>query len=139
MKCSKCGNEIQEDEKFCGVCGAKQKLKFDINEVVNSQDMKSSSNKVAYIAKGWALQVKKRGDNFAIIAVIICIIMGIAMQANSVYNDNTPYILFYIFYAVISFIIIEMFFNTVAFVIRMGAEIIQLLEDIKTKEQNEKE
>ncbi len=33
-------------------------------------------------------------------------------------------------------IVIVMIFNTTAFIIRMGAEVIQLLEDIKRKKEN---
>lgn len=151
MYCSKCGNELEEGMIFCNKCGnnnqednknedngkreeknnSSSKIKFSIADVVNSKDVQASSNRVAYIAKGWALQVRNRGENLAIIAVVLYVIMGIIIQSNASYQDSTPYWLLYIGYAVIAFIVVRMVFNTIAFIIRMGAEIIQLLDDIK--------
>lgn len=150
MYCNKCGKELEEGMVYCNKCGAKlgevgneenkerntssPKIKFRISDVINSKDVQASSNRVAYIAKGWALQVRNRGENLAIIAVIIYVIIGFVIQSNVSYQDSTPYWLLYIGYAVIAFIVIRMVFNTIAFIIRMGAEIIQLLDDIKMKE-----
>lgn len=150
--CNKCGNDNQEDEQLVNLINrlenektgengknedkeekntGNSKIKFNISDVVNSKDVQASSNRVAYIAKGWALQVRNRGENLAIIAVVLYVIMGIIIQSNASYQDSTPYWLLYIGYAVIAFIVIRMVFNTIAFIIRMGAEIIQLLDDIK--------
>lgn len=145
LKCPKCGKKIENEWKFCNYCGESlnrkeekkqhvntaNKVKVDIGEVINTEEVTSSTNKVAYIAKGWSLQVKNRGVTFAVLAFVIYFIMGIVMQSNSSYRDSTAYWLIYMFYGVIAYIIIRAIFNTTAFIIRMGAEVIQLLEDIK--------
>lgn len=148
MYCGKCGNELKEGELFCGKCGYSEKeenadkkisekkykrIKIDVMEVINSKDVLNTKNKVAYIAKGWALQVKNRGQNFAIIAFIIYFIIGIAIQSNAGSIDDTQYWLMYSAYGLLVAIIIIAIFNTTAFIIRMGAEVIELLNDIKNK------
>lgn len=156
MNCKKCGNELEEGEKFCGKCGSpqvtentdnntskqksKSKIKFSVAEVINKSDVISSSNRVAYIAKGWALQVRNRGQNLAIIIGIIYFFIAIASSSNIPYNSSES--AFWVFIStfgigLIYCAIIIMVFNTIAFIIRMGAEVIQLLDDIKKQEEIE--
>ncbi len=157
MICRKCGNELEEGEKFCGKCGTKQvlesanyyavnevekkkkrkKAKFSLLEVINRDDLDETTNKVAYIAKCWALKVWNRGQNFGILAFIIYLVYGFILQSNTDYYDKTQYWLIYFVYGIIAMLIIIAVFNTTAFVIRMGAEAIQLLNDIKEKKGSE--
>lgn len=142
MFCKECGNEIKEGLKICENCGSKvvnlenkeghdnkKKIRFKVADVVNTESVLKSTNRVAYIANGWALKVRKRGENISIIIVIVSffIAMGISDGDRffSIFGSGVLYS-----------IITAMVFNTVAFIIRMGAEVIQLLEDIKQKKEN---
>lgn len=154
MYCGNCGKKVEAQEGIKNVIsetvqktrdekieqgGKTKKLKFNIGEVINRKDLEvSTTNKVAYIAKGWAIQVKDRGSTFAIIALFICVLLGITLQSNSGTYDDTQYWLIYGAYGIIAFFVILAVFNTVAFIIRMGAEIIQLLDDIKNKKEGNK-
>ena len=153
MFCNKCGNEISEGEKFCRKCGAEavdtnketinnnynssnennKKPKIKIDNVINSNDLVHTRNETAYTAKAWALQVKNRGQNLGILALVIYIIIGFVVTGNATYLDTTPYWLLYTVYGIVTMIVIIAIFNTIAFIIRMGAEVIQLLDDIKNK------
>ena len=143
MYCNKCGTEIEEKERFCSNCGKSveeiiknnKKIKFRVADVVNKQNVLNSTNKVAYIANGWAVQVRNRGGNLAIIIGIIYFIIAISLASEVPYysteSSGSVFLSTFgigILYSVLTYVI----FNTVAFVIRMGAEVIQLLDDIKT-------
>ena len=146
MFCNKCGTEITENEKFCSKCGKKieeitnqedtdktksKKIKFKVDDVVNKESVLNSTNKVAYIANAWALQIKNRGIDFAGIVAIISFFASIVYAS----NEESALAFFVVFgiSLLVSFIIV-MIFNTMAFIVRMGAEVIQLLDDIKNKE-----
>lgn len=150
MNCSKCGNKINEDMKFCNKCGNKisegntqeeninnEKIKVNVADVVNKKSVANSTNRVAYIANAWALQIRNRGTTFAIIIGIIYFFM--AMDAFSNINDSSVDVFFSTFgMGLLYAIIIVAVFNTTAFIIRMGAEVIQLLDDIKKNNAKEK-
>lgn len=137
MKCPRCGNEMEEIMQggfSCPNCkqnnNEKKKIKIELTDVINKESTLNATNKVAYIANGWALQIKNRGTNFAIIIVLIFFILAIFAVNNASYDDDGVFFSTFgmgILYAVL----VVMIFNTVAFIIRMGAEIIQLLDDIK--------
>ena len=142
----KCGKEIKEGLKFCENCGSKVvnleskngrehkgKIRFKVADVVNAESVLKSTNKVAYVANGWALQVRKRGIDIAVIIGII--FFFIAMEAS---DGNMGETVFFSTFGsgILYSIVIVMIFNTTAFIIRMGAEVIQLLEDIKRKKEN---
>lgn len=146
MYCNECGTKLAEGEKFCSNCGKKieentsqeetnktksKKIKFRVDDVVNKENVLNSTNKVAYIANGWALQIRNRGIDFASILAIISFFFSIAYAS----NEESALAFFVVFGAslLVSFIIV-MIFNTIAFMVRMGAEVIQLLDDIKNKE-----
>ena len=153
MKCENCGNELTDEMQFCNNCGAKisnvnneekkeeekklpKKIKINVMDVINRKDTLNTTNKVAYIAKGWALQVRNRGQNLAIIVALIYFVVGIVASSNIPYNSSVSG--FQVFISqfgrgILYAILIVMIFNTTAFVIRMGAEVIQLLDDIKNK------
>ncbi len=149
MFCNKCGTEITENEKFCSKCGKKieeitcqeetkktksKRIKFKVSDVVNKENVLNSTNKVAYIANGWALQVRNRGIDFAIILAIIYFIIACVVSSNvSYYEDETEIFLSTFGTGLLYSIIVVLVFNTTAFIIRMGGEIIQLLDDIKNK------
>lgn len=145
MYCNECGTKLAEGEKFCSNCGKKieentsqeetnktksKKIKFRVDDVVNKENVLNSTNKVAYIANGWALQIRNRGIDFASILAIISFFFSIAYAS----NEESALAFFVVFGAslLVSFIIV-MIFNTIAFMVRMGAEVIQLLDDIKNK------
>jgi len=154
MYCNKCGTEIEEKEKFCSNCGKSvkecteigqeegthinnRKIKFKVSDVVNRENVLNSTNKVAYIANGWALRVRNRGIDLAVITVIIFFIVACISSSDIPYgsNESSEGVFLSTFgIGILYSIITVMVFNTVAFVIRMGAEIIQLLDDIKNKE-----
>lgn len=146
MICYKCGTKITENEKFCSNCGKKiedssvntdtkqesKKIKFKVSDVVNKENVLKSTNRVAYIANGWAVQVRKRGEN---LAIIISIIYFLIACANIPYDgDGTGFFFSTFGTGLLYAIIVVITFNTTAFIIRMGAEVIQLLDDIKNKE-----
>lgn len=135
LTCPKCGNS-QEETKSNNGESKKKRIKVDIGDVINTNDVLSATNKVAYIAKGWALQVRNRGQNFAILAFIGYLIWGFILQGNASYMDDAPYWLIYAIYGIIAAVIIIAIFNTTAFIIRMGAEVIQLLDDIKHRKED---
>ena len=140
MFCNKCGNELEEDMSFCNKCGAKvsnvvskesfktNEIKYKVSDVVNKQSVLNSTNKVAYIANGWALKIKDRGIAIAVIIIVITFLVG---AANSQYVNSGEAFLAIFGAGLLSAFIIVMSFNTTAFIIRMGAEVIQLLDDIK--------
>lgn len=146
MFCKECGNEIKEGLKVCENCGSevtnfegkkgykhKKKIRFKVSDVVNAESVLKSTNKVAYIANGWALQVRKRGADIAVIIGII--FFFIAMEVSDGNIGETVFLSMFgsgILYSIAIVII----FNTTAFIIRMGAEVIQLLEDIKQNKEN---
>lgn len=137
MYCKECGKELKQEEKVCENCGrkvenndkAKKKINFKVADVVNANNVLASTNRVAYIANGWALKVRKRGENISIIIVIVSFFIAIGI------SDGDKFLSIFgsgVLYSIIT----AMVFNTVAFIIRMGAEAIQLLEDIKQKKEN---
>ena len=149
MYCNECGTKLAEGEKFCSNCGKKneeeyvntdtkqenKKIKFKVSDVVNKENVLKSTNRVAYIANGWALQVRRRGIDFAIILAIIYFIIACVASSNVPYYEDETEIFFSPFGTGLLYsIIVAITFNTVAFIIRMGAEVIQLLDDIKNKE-----
>lgn len=144
MICYKCGTKITENEKFCSNCGRaveektsknSKNIKFRVSDVVNKENVLKSTNRVAYIANGWAVQVRNRGENLAIIISIIYFIVAFVVSNNVPYYENEVEVFFSTFgMGLLYSIIVAITFNTVAFIIRMGAEIIQLLDDIKNKE-----
>ncbi len=146
--CSKCGNELEDDMIFCNKCGNElkkeesnadnkqeeknNKSRLRIADVINEKNVGKSTNKVAAIANKWALSVRNRGTVFAVIAFLICFCPGVAMISDS-YGESSEGMLI-ILGGFIAVFIITAIFNTIAFIIRMGAEIIQLLDDIKNKQ-----
>jgi len=146
MYCNKCGTEIEDEEKFCSNCGRaveectrvnNRKIKFKVGDVVNKENVLNATNKVAYIANGWAVQVKNRGENLAIIISMIYFIIAMSSASEIPYgsNESSGMVFLTTFgIGILYSIITVMVFNTIAFVIRMGAEVIQLLDDIKNKE-----
>lgn len=149
MYCNECGAELIKGENFCSNCGKKieseyvntntkqenKKIKFKVSDVVNKENVLNSTNKVAYIANGWALQVRNRGIDFAIILAIIYFIIACVASSNvPYYEDGTGIFLSTFGTGLLYSIIVALVFNTTAFIIRMGGEIIQLLDDIKNKE-----
>ena len=144
MYCSKCGNDIKDGDEVCSNCGKPvddqeekkvenkyRRIKIRVGEVINKNAVLNSTNKVAYIANGWALQVKNRGEFFGILTFIIFFFIGVATQSSI--GGNTQFWIIYTIAGIIAMLIIIAIFNTIAFVIRMGAEVIQLLDDIKNK------
>ena len=146
--CRKCGNELKDDMIFCNKCGTKyvvdskvnsfqpskeRRMRFKVSDVVNEKNVYQSTNRVAFIANGWALKVRNRGILVSSIIIIISFILMVVQASESVASngDDTSLLtlgmgLLYAFIAYVSF-------NTLAFIIRMGAEIIQLLDDIKNR------
>ena len=144
MYCRRCGSKLNDEIEFCNKCGTKVKsnvrnvksnttneIKYKVSDVVNRESVLSSTNKVAYIANGWALKIKDRGITVAIIIVAISFFVGIA---NATYPSSLETFISIFGGGLLSAFIIVMCFNTTAFIIRMGAEVIQLLDDIKNKE-----
>ena len=149
MYCNKCGNKVEDGMMFCNKCGHKigedvlktnniknAKIKVNIADVVNKKSVLNSTNKVAYIANAWALKIKNRGITLGTIVGIIFFIIAISSASSvSYYSGESSAGVFFstagmgLLYAVIIIAV----FNTTAFIIRMGAEIIQLLDDIKKK------
>lgn len=115
----------------------KENFKFRVSDIINRKDLLNSTNHVSYITKGWAFKVRNRGINIAIIIAIIYFIIAISNSTSiNVYNSNVSSagIFFSTFgMGLLYAVIIAIIFNTVAFIIRMIAEIIQLLQDIKDK------
>lgn len=140
MYCRECGKELKEGKTVCENCGKKvenndkanRKIKFKVADVVNADSVLASTNRVAYIANGWALQVRKRGENIAIIIVIVFFFIAMGISDG---EFETAEFLSTFGSGVLYSIITAMVFNTVSFIIRMGAEVIQLLEDIKQKKE----
>lgn len=143
MYCRKCGNELVEGVTFCNKCGTKidssekssnnkQNIKFKVSDVVNKDSVIDATNRVAYIANGWALQVRKRGVDIAIIVGIIYFIMGTVALSESSGGVGAFFTTFGI--GLLYAFCIVMVFNTTAFIIRMAGEIIQLLDDIKNNQ-----
>ena len=144
MFCRKCGKKISDDTEYCEKCGAKvvnvtesstektskdmKKIRYSISDVVNKESVLNSTNKVACLAKGWALRVERTGTVLAVIIMIVAVCLGI----NSENSPSSGYTFFeYFIYGLISAFVVMASFNTIAFIIRMGAEVIQLLDDIK--------
>lgn len=147
MYCNKCGNKVEDGMMFCNKCGHKigedvlkttniknAKIKVNVADVVNKKSVLNSTNKVAYIANAWALKIKNRGITLGTFVGIIFFIIAIVSSVSN-YSDELSAGVFFstagmgLLYAVIIIAV----FNTTAFIIRMGAEIIQLLDDIKKK------
>ena len=131
MKCKKCGNELSDGMTFCNKCGTpvnndvSNKNSFSNNEKISINDVfdiDKTSNRIALIAKKWALQMKKRGETLGILVFILMFIIAI-----STYSFE------YLIYGVITLLVCIFWFRTIGFIIRMGAEVIQLLDDIKNK------
>ena len=51
MKCSKCGNEILDDAKFCPKCGTKLNDNLDIQVELAQQHLKEASTNIAAAVK----------------------------------------------------------------------------------------
>lgn len=67
MYCHKCGNKLDENAKFCNMCGAKQTVSPDINSIADKTNIKSGTT-----AK------KKTSIIFVILAVAVAItVIGI--------------------------------------------------------------
>ena len=143
MYCRKCGTKLSEDMEFCKKCGTKVKkdeddeqipskkeIKYSASDVVNSESVLNSTNRVAYIANGWALKIRDRGITFAVIVAVITFFAGIANETST---SSTGTFLEIFIPGLIGAFLIFLSFNTTAFIIRMGAEVIQLLDDIKNK------
>lgn len=141
IKCPNCNKDLDRENVNNNTSNqktkSKQKIKFSVAEVINKSDVINSGNRVAYIAKVWALQVRNRGKIFAIIFAIISAIYGFILQGDASYYDNVPYWLLGILLGIVIGFIIVAVFNTIAFIIRMGAEVIQLLDDIKKQKGSE--
>ena len=66
MKCNKCGNEIKEEEQFCGKCGNK------INPTNNSGKLKNKSSLLVLL----------------IVIIFVVIVIGVMIYNNSQVNRS---------------------------------------------------
>lgn len=113
--CNSCGTKLNEDAEYCNNCGAKYE--------------KKKRNSVAVEAYKWSNRVSLKG---IIIGTLICIVLIIGGTVSGATGDESAFFESLI-YGIILCYIIASIYSTIAFIIKMAAEAIQLLDDIKNK------
>ncbi|MGM9536568.1 MAG: zinc ribbon domain-containing protein, partial [Intestinibacter sp.] len=83
MKCSKCGNEVKGDAKFCNVCGQKLDTQNNIENEQNSQSQvdlnKDEGNKKESIIKEGQVSPPKKKNRtlIAVIGVVAVVLVAV--------------------------------------------------------------
>lgn len=87
MKCSKCGNEVKGDAKFCNVCGQKLDTQNNIENEKNSQPQvdlnKDEGNKKESITKEGQVRPPKKKNRtlIAVIGVVAVVLVAIFLAS----------------------------------------------------------
>ncbi len=83
MYCHKCGNKLDENAKFCNMCGAKQTVSPESETVNNNSDITNIKNRTA---------IKKKSSKIWVVLLIIIVISFIILAViESLENKQSDY------------------------------------------------
>lgn len=95
MKCSKCGNEVKGDAKFCNVCGQKLDTQNNIDNGQNSQPQvdlnKDEGNKKESITKEGQVKPPKKKNRTLIAVIGVVAVVLVAVFIASMGSDGSVY------------------------------------------------
>lgn len=104
-----------------------------VEEIANERCARNYTNEVAKKSIYWAIKVKNRGFIFAVLMLFSCIGWGIYSAATLPTSIGGWAFIVSLITSIILFCTITAIFYSISFFIRIGSEIIRLLENEKNK------